>query len=247
MRSIARIIPLVALMAIFYSCSNNNALSIKGDPEAVEMAQAMMDSLGGRSHWEKLKSLYVRTFIYISGGNQNYISEQWIELDKPRVMYRKTNDAGSELQIVDGNDGWMIRDNVIDLLSSESITALLTWHQHYFIRFLKIIATGGENYEIKKREFSRFDLYDKDKFIGGVELDEKNYPVRYFDKLSTRLQVSSVISKWGEYQGYKYPLEVHPQENLSILKTDYWNPGELDAEQAFKISFNPNTMLERMK
>ena len=243
------VVTFFALPAILFisSCSSRGKLEIKGDPTAVQLAQVMMDSLGGRAKWEKLRSVYVRTLNYVSSGDENYVLEEWIDLDKPRVMNRKSLETYSVVQILDGNEGWQIRNDNLNLMNSQTITDILDWYDHYYMRALRILATGGEDIEVKMNGFTRFDLYQAGNFLGGFEVNENKYPERYFNMPSNRLENSVIITKWGEYKGYKYPLEIHPRESLSIFKTDYWNPSESDPETAFNISYNPNIELERLK
>ena len=239
---------LVLLTAFFTGCgSGHEKIEIKGDAQAVRMAQTMMDTLGGLQRWAKIKSVYIRTFNYESAKDENYVLEEWLDLDRPRVYNRQVKDGTFEIKILDGNDGWVIHGGKIDLLPSSSITNLLDWHEHFLMTVLKDLAIGGENCELKLNGQNRFDLYRNGKFLGGFELNENNYPVRYFEVLSRSLNVSMIITRWGEYKGYKYPLEIHPQLVLAIYKTDYWNPSEEEADKAFNISFDPNIALQKMQ
>lgn len=131
-------------------------------------------------------------------------------------------------------------------MPDEAITEMLDWYDHFLMKAVLAIAAGGENIEVKKNGNNRFDLYIGNKFMGGFELNEHHMPIRYFNSPSTDLANSVMIIKWGEYKGLKYPLELHGQASLIIFRTDYWDPREINAEEAFNISFDPNVVLEKM-
>lgn len=248
MKKIFYLIILTTILAGYSGCGSKNVkIAIKGEPQAIRLAQAMMDTLGGCDRWSKIKSVYIRTLNYESATDENYVLEEWLDLDRPRVYNRQVKDGVFEVRILDGNDGWIIHKGKIDLLPSASITNLLDWHEHFMMTVLKDLAVGGENCELKMNGQNRFDLYRDGKFVGGFELNEENYPVRYFEVLSRSLNASMIITSWGEYKGYKYPLEIRPQLVLAIYKTDYWNPSEEEADKAFNITFNPNDALQRMQ
>ncbi len=248
MKRISLILFVLIILFFIDSCGNDHKLTIKGDPALVKRVQAMMDSLGGRENWSKIKSVYVRTLNFTSAGKGNYQLEEWIDLEKPRILNRKQDNSGNDvIQIVDGNDGWMIQNHQMDLLPLQTITNMLNWYDHYFLRTLKILATGGEYCEIKSNGPNRFNVFLSGKFIGGIELNDKSYPEKYFIDPSNDIQSGVQIVNWGKYNGYTYPLEIHALGTMAIYKTDYFDPRDMNPEAAFSISYNPNQILENLK
>lgn len=231
---------------IAVSCGGDK-LQISGDPEAIQLAQSMLDALGGRQEWAEFKSVYVRTVSISIGQDGPLVLEEWIELDRPRVLNAQAVDGKPVFQILDGNDGWIIRESEISLISSSRITGLLDWHNHYMMRAIQSIASGGEKKEVRINGGNTFSLYENGSFIGSFVLNGKSLPVKYSTSADMESSKSILLTKWGEYKGLNYPLEIQNGSGLSIIKTDYWDPRKTDAEKAFNISFNPAEIAERRK
>jgi hypothetical protein len=238
---ISLLIPFIILNA----CGDSHQLEIKGDASAIKLAQSMLDAMGGKAKWARLKSVYVRTLSFTPGQANNYVLEEWIDLDVPKMLNKQSSESSSIIQILDGNDGWVIKNKNVLLMPSESITNMLKWHDHYMMRSLQHLAQGGENREVRMNGEKRFDLYENNKFMGGFELSSEYVIIAYFTEGSKDSQNSIFFNEWGEYKGMKYPLEIRTSSGMSLFKTDYWDPRETSADKAFNISFNPNIAVER--
>jgi hypothetical protein len=241
------IIVIIFPLIIICGCGDNNKVNLKGEPAAVAMAQSMLDALGGKAKWARLKSVYVRTLNFTPEQANNYVMEEWIELDAPKMISRQSSQISSVIQVLDRNDGWVIKNNDVELMSSQSITNLLKWHNQYLMRVLQILAEGGENREVKMNGERRFDFYENNIFVGGFKLNKDDLIESYFTKISQDLLNSIDFKGWREYKGMKYPLEVHSSARMAVYKTDYWDPRETTVEKAFNFSFNPNIVLEKFK
>ncbi|HLF35620.1 MAG TPA: hypothetical protein VI583_15360 [Cyclobacteriaceae bacterium] len=228
---------------ILISCKDHGKLSIAGDPEAIQLAQSMMEALGGREEWSKFKSIYIRS-VNSTTREGSFILEEWIELEIPRAMNRQVINGEPVIRILDGNDGWIIRQNKVDLLSSSAVTSLLDWHKHYMLRALQGVAAGGERRELKMNGKTGFAFYENGSFIGSFELGDENLPLKYSASPEPEDARSIRITRWGDYMGLKYPLEINDESGISIYKTDYWDPRDVDAVKAFNISFNPAEIIE---
>jgi len=86
-------IPLILRSFTAFLClafvSGVNA-ELKGDPEAVELAQRMIESIGGRTLWSKIRSLHVVGKARSLKGD-GILAESWHDLRQPREWYTLNN------------------------------------------------------------------------------------------------------------------------------------------------------------
>jgi len=239
MRSLIYIFFILISILIFSSCSGDK-LDIKGDTEAVDKATLMIKSLGGKSIWAKLRSVYIRTVKLESNGGVS-VFEEWINLDEPRFMNRMVVNDVLTIKIIDRNDGWALINGQLGMLRSSDITGYLIWHEKFIMRSLMRLAEGGEDIEVRLTGANRIDMYVSGKFTSGFGLDPEGLPISYISDDKSDDETFEIL-KWGEYKGYKYPLEIKAINRLAIFKTDYWDPSVLDAESAFNITLDPNKL-----
>ena len=232
-------------MIFQFSCGRDNSLDIKGDEEAVKLAENMILELGGKKNWLELKSLYIRTVTLDIVSGEPFAFEEWINLDEPKFMNHRVINDVHYFQIVDRNDGWVVQNNNVILMQPDNVTNYLGWYDRFFMRNIKLLAAGGEQFEVKMNGENAFDVFINDSFVSGFALDENNLPVKYVTPgIEQRFNIMN-IDDWGEYKGYKYPLKVTGENIRALYQTDYWDAGTTDAESSFEISFDPYKIADR--
>jgi len=233
------------LLMFLFSCGGGNSLDIKGDKEAVMLAEQMILELGGKKNWTNLKSLYIRTVSLDMVSGEPYAFEEWINLDEPKFMNHRIINDVHYFQVVDRNDGWLVQNNTVTLMQPDNVTNYLGWYDRFFMRNIKLLAYGGEDVEVKVNGENAFDVFVNSSFIAGFSLNENNLPVKYVTPgTSQRFNIMNV-DEWGEYKGYKYPLKVTGENIRAHYQTDYWDAGTMDAESSFNVSFDPYKIAER--
>ncbi len=230
-----------------FSCGGRSSLDIKGDKEAVSLAENMILELGGKKNWTNLKSLYIRTVTLDMVTGEPFAFEEWINLDEPKFMNHRIINDVHYFQVVDRNDGWLIQNNRVSMMQPDNVTNYLEWYDRFFMRNIKLLAYGGENVEVKVNGVDAFDVFVNSSFIAGFSLNENNLPVKYVTPgTSQRFNIMNV-DEWGEYKGYKYPLKVTGENIRAHYQTDYWDAGTMDAESSFNVSFDPYKIAEKFE
>jgi hypothetical protein len=225
------------------SCGGSDKLDIKGDPEAIKIAEDMLKAMGGKKAWFQLKSVYVRTLSRVASVTEPYIYEEWINIDEPKLMNRKVLNDTEIVDIIDGNDGWQIQGSSMNMIPPQRITSYLHWHKNYFIRVVKDLAEEQENIEVKKTD-NGFEVYKQGDFLAGFELNEANLPIGYYTESLTGQKNKIFFKEFSEYEGYKFPLLIEAESMIATYQTDYFDPSNQDAAKAFNISFNPHEMIK---
>jgi len=226
------------------SCGGGNSLNIQGDEQAIALAENMIQEMGGKKNWVKLKSLYIRTITRDMQSGDPYAFEEWINLDEPKFMNHRIKDDVHYFQIVNKNDGWSVQNSNVTLMPPASVTGYLNWHDKFFMRNVKILAIGGEQVDVKLNGKNAFDMFINNEFISGFQLNESKLPVKYVVPGDQKRFNIININEWGEYKGFKYPLEVTGENIQAHYQTDYWDIGFMDAESSFSISFDPYKIAE---
>jgi hypothetical protein len=231
---------------LLISCGGSNKLDIQGSPEAVEMAEAMVKALGGKKAWTRLNSVYIRTEARIANESEPFIYEEWTNLTEPKFMNKKTTNDNTIIDIVDGNDGWVLQGSHMEMIPPQRITNYLRWYDQYFLRVVKEIAMEKENLEVRKKNGKDLEVYIDGKFVSGFELNENDLPERYYVERGGGGTTTVYFKEFSEYKGYKFPLEIASESILATYRTDYFDPSHLDAEKAFHVTFNPNELIKQM-
>ncbi len=239
------ILTLNLLLIFQFSCGGGNSLDIKGDKEAITLAESMILELGGKKNWLNLKSLYIRTVALDMVSGEPFAFEEWINLDEPKFMNHRIINDVHYFQIVDRNDGWVVQNNNVILMQPDNVTNYLGWYDRFFMRNIKLLASGGDQLEVKMNGENAFDVFVNNSFVSGFSLDENNLPVKYVTPGTEQKFNIMNIDEWGEYKGYRYPLKVTGENIRTHYQTDYWDAGTTDAESSFEISFDPYKIAQK--
>lgn len=239
------ILTLNLLLIFQFSCGGGNSLDIKGDKEAITLAESMILELGGKKNWLNLKSLYIRTVALDMVSGEPFAFEEWINLDEPKFMNHRIINDVHYFQIVDRNDGWVVQNNNVILMQPDNVTNYLGWYDRFFMRNIKLLASGGDQLEVKMNGENAFDVFVNNSFVSGFSLDENNLPVKYVTPGTEQKFNIMNIDEWGEYKGYRYPLKVTGENIRAHYQTDYWDAGTTDAESSFEISFDPYKIAQK--
>ena len=244
MKSYPHLILALAIL-ILTSCGGSKTLDVKGEQEAVNMASSMMEAMGGKELWSEIKSVYIRTITSDAQSGRSFVFEQWITLDEPKIMNKRTYENSSEIQILNGNDGWIVTNGQVNLMPNQMITQLLNWRNNFLMTNMKKLALGGKEMEVRIIDPNSFEMYEGSKMVAGFELNDAQLPGTYYINLNSGNRSAMMVDEWGTYKGMAYPVAIREQDALTNIRTDYWDPSPLDAEKAFKISFNPNDLLNK--
>ncbi|MEE8294698.1 MAG: hypothetical protein V3R64_03215 [Sphingomonadales bacterium] len=117
-------------MKVFLSALAGGALiafpaqaELKGDSQAIALADQMIESIGGKAVWSKIRTLYVveksRTPTYGDG----IIAEFWRDLLVPQERYSIQNENISYTKSWTVGGGWTLRNGEFKTKSAEEVAA----------------------------------------------------------------------------------------------------------------------------
>ena len=114
---------LFPVLVLSTSISINARAELQGDATAIELAEQLVESIGGKELWSKIHSLHVIELSRSIRGD-GIIGEFWRDLRSPRERYTLRNRAGLDVefwwdergvwQFIDGNRNTDLPENLHD-------------------------------------------------------------------------------------------------------------------------------------
>ena len=135
---------------------------LQGDPEALALADQMIDSIGGKDLWSRIRSLHVFEKSRSLKG-EGIMAEFWRDLEVPRERYTLTNRDGLEVQF------WWDQSGVWQLLNgklNKELPATLHqevkayWQGEIYVMYHRL-AKGDPDISLKKEEGNAFTAFDQ--------------------------------------------------------------------------------------
>ena len=234
-----KIISLLFLI-IFSSCGGSNNVEIAGDEQSMLLAESMLKALGGKKLWADMKSVHIKT-IHYDALRDPFVSEIWANIDENKIITIHADQNKSEFKVVNGNDGWEIKDGQMLILPTNELYPMLRWYRFNFYTNVKRLAIGGDLYELKSVGKKRFNIFEKGEYVGGFELDEENFPLRFFSPGIYRGVKENKIkfAEWDHYGAYPFPKKITGENAITLNETEIFEASSKPAEKAYKITFNP--------
>ena len=97
---------LILLFAVSAFSPNSVWADLKGDPEAIELAKQMIESIGGAEVWSTARTLYIVEKSRHPRFGDGLIAEFWRDLQEPQETYTIQNE---NVKFREGLDprGWL--------------------------------------------------------------------------------------------------------------------------------------------
>jgi len=138
------------------------ATGLRGDPEAIAEAQAMVDTMGGRELWSRLGSLHFVHRWTFRSRIDSYLENEILDLTGPRSWIDMKSEIYHRVRVYSPEHGyWNVIDGTLSIAAPEEARALVEGAPFHFTRIARGIATGDPFYEVR--------LGDSE--YGGKQLD----------------------------------------------------------------------------
>ena len=159
---------------------------LTGDPEAIELADQLVESIGGKELWTKIHSLHVFEQSRSLRGD-GIVGEFWRDLRTPRERYTLRNRSGLNIEF-----GWDDRGvwQIVDGRRNEELPASLHdevkayWHGEIYVMYHRL-AKGDSELRLEKNEDNSFTVFDQvlDRRLGTfwINADGELYRWRHDD------------------------------------------------------------------
>ena len=122
------------LMLAFFAASTGlpaNAYAadrLRGDPQAVEAIEAMLERLGGRDAWVRMRTLHLKYHVWRTDPDEKLVERAWRDLKEPNQRIELDSPSAPVTWAFTAGYGWVMRDGAVkDISSAGHASAVEFW------------------------------------------------------------------------------------------------------------------------
>ena len=171
---------------------------MKGNAEAIALADQMIESIGGKELWAKIKTLYIIEKSRTPGQGDGIVGEFWRDLTAPRETFTLKGRAFSFQRTWTAEGGWQVLNGAFRLKTKEEIAGeeLPYWYGEIYVLYHQL-ASDDERLRLELGE------------------DDRQFTV-YLDETGRRLgdfwlNVDGDMYRWRHDDGTEYIYGPHRQ------------------------------------
>jgi hypothetical protein len=224
---------IVCILAIFFVLPGT-AKSQEEMRDPWQVAERLLESLGGQERWAGIEALYVREIAWPSGIDGPVTAEFWRGLSQPEYRSLFVGENLQRATYWSPASGWRERDGVRAGISRQDLESeIADWRQEPYVMYHKL-AVRDQGLELRIPEPDRLEIYDSESgallcwFVvdmAGALLRWGNYyrgeihehvygPIRQFGELRMPAWGTSTTGNWRfEYR------DVRPIATSAIADT----------------------------
>ena len=175
---------LAVLSAVTLAASPLASQQMRGDPEAIADATAMVETMGGVSIWSQMNSLHLVHEWYPWNREDSYVENEILDLTGPRSRADRKSEIHHAVRAYSPEGKrWDLKDGTLTRGSEEVLAQDLARAPFNFYQLVKAIAVGDSRYEVRYGEGDipttrRLEFYGPDgKLGGGIILNARKEPI----------------------------------------------------------------------
>jgi len=185
MRTIFNVILVLAVPAA-QGIGQHTTGGMRGDPEAIAEAEAMVETLGGKAIWSQLKSIHFVHQWFFWNRVDSYVEDEVLDLTGPRSWVEMKSEIYHRLRAYSPEyKYWNVENGVFSRASDAQFQATQERAPYHWCRLARAIAIGDPAYEVRfgPGEFThsrQLEFYGPDgKRHGWILLNVKKEPVKW--------------------------------------------------------------------
>jgi hypothetical protein len=179
---------LIAATAIALTCqaalAGDNGAGLRGEPEAIADAEAMVATMGGADIWSRLGSLHFVHRWYPWNRVDSYVENEILDLGGPRSWVDRRSEVDHRMRVYSPEGKhWTVTNGEFAYSSEERFDGAMKRAPFNFYRLVKGIAGGDSFYEVRLGEgdipgTQRLEFYGPDGELGAwVILNARKEPI----------------------------------------------------------------------
>lgn len=143
----------IAALAALVSSLSAPALAegLAGEPEAIALAERMVERVGGKALWAQLVSLHLKQRFHVLAWKESIIHEEWIDFKTPRLKVSIQNELGTRLRAYDARGGWRMIDGKVSRFSEEHLAMERGFWKRDMFRMFHLIAAEDPTIELRMK------------------------------------------------------------------------------------------------
>jgi len=157
---------------------------VRGDPDAIAEAEAMVEAMGGKEIWSQLKSIHFVHEWYPCYRVDSYVENEILDLTGPRSWVERKSEINSTKRVYSPESKyWTINNGTFEYGSEETFKQSIQRGPFNFYRLVRAVAIDDPYYEIRfgKGDIPRthqLEFYGPDGILRGwIILNVKKEPI----------------------------------------------------------------------
>lgn len=175
---------MLAIQVVLPAAAQERMSGVRGDPEAIADAEAMVETMGGMEIWARLESLHFVHEWWPHNRIDSYIEDEILDLTGPRSWTRQESEISSRTRAYSPEEGyWVITNGEFARASDQIFTVAIQRAPFNFYRLVRGVAIGDPYYEIRYGEGDipgsrRLEFYGPEgELHGWIILNARKEPI----------------------------------------------------------------------
>jgi hypothetical protein len=180
--------------------------SLTGNPDAVALAEQMLETLGGKTAWTEARMVTVELRGYYAREQEPWYETYWMELEDPRGRFELRGETDRVIAWTpDG--GWELSNGTAEAMDSTRHAFELEYWKHQPVVVFHRLAKGvpATRVEMGTNEY-RFDVFDaeSDALLAQFAVNMKGEPIKWGATIGEQ-EFEQVFGPLGEFTNVSMP------------------------------------------
>jgi lipocalin len=172
------------LLAILFATSGFAGQGMRGDPQALADAVAMVEAMGGVAIWSQMNSIHFVHEWYPWNRMDSYVENEYLDLTGPRSLADRKSEISHSIRAYSPEGGrWNSVNGRVTYEDKAVLAQDLERAAYNFYQLVKAVAIDDPHYEVRYGEGDiptsrRLEFYGPDGKLGGwVILNARKEPI----------------------------------------------------------------------
>lgn len=145
-----KLIPVLALLLLPVALDAEESTGLRGDPAAIAEAEAMVEAMGGKEIWSRLKSVHFVHEWFFWNRPDSYLENEILDLTGPRSWVEMKSEIYHRLRAYSPEHRyWNVVDGEFAWASDEAHEAAMERAPYSIYRIARAVAVGDPAYEVR--------------------------------------------------------------------------------------------------
>jgi CubicO group peptidase (beta-lactamase class C family) len=195
------------LMTVTAVASPGHAEDLRGDEQAVALAERMLDTLGGRAAWARARTIRTELQGYFAREQEPWDETFWMDLEETWGRFEIKNDTIDRVIAWTPESGWESSDGTFEPLPDDRHRFELQYWQRQPVVVFHRLARGVPATRVEKGTNDlRFDAFDAEsgELIAQFAVNMKGEPIKWGASIGDQ-EFEHVFGPLKEFGGVRLP------------------------------------------
>lgn len=185
---------------------NGDAAGLTGDPQAVALAERMLETIGGRELWASARTIEVKLRGYYAREHEPWIETFWMDLENPNGRFELRGGDVDRTIAWTPKTAWEFANGAVETFDQDRHAFELEyWKRQAVVVFHRLAKGEGTRVANGDNEF-RFDVFDagSDELLAQFAVNMKGEPTKWGTRIGER-EFEHVLGPLESYGKLRLP------------------------------------------